>query len=190
MLNDDWKVVAERLWRSFVDLREVVEDTKVDDEITSREALQQFWRYAFELRDWLLASDVDHSSKEAVRQLFGKRSKNPARRTPPTSIALAACADLANESKHAVLDHASYSEGGHARVTHEDMSSTNDLPEVARQFVDDVPRLGDHQWMWIITVNGKEYDALLLAEDAMNDWTNCLVDVGLVTSHPNGWSFR
>lgn len=24
--------------------------------------------------------------------------------------------------------------------------------------------------MWIITINGKEFDALLLAEDAMTDW--------------------
>ncbi|OBK87640.1 hypothetical protein A5648_02465 [Mycolicibacter sinensis] len=167
----------------------MVEDTNVDDPITSREALQQFCRYAFELCDWLQAADIDQSSKDAVRQLFGQRSKNPAQRKPGTSIALAACADLANESKHAVLDRSSYSEGGHANVTHECMSSVDDLPEFARRLVDDVPRIGEHQWMWIITINGKEYDALVLAEDAMNDWTNCLVDAGLVASHVNGWAF-
>lgn len=189
MLDEDWKTVAERLWRSFVELRQVIEDTDVDDPITSREALQQFCRYAFELRDWLMASDIDRPSKDAVQQLFGKPSKNPVQRKPPTSIALAACADLANRSKHAVLDGPSYSEGGHANVTYEDMSSIRDLPEFARQFVDEVPRFGDHQWRWTITVNGEEYDALLLAEDAMTNWTDCLVNAGLVTAHPNGWSF-
>jgi hypothetical protein len=88
-----------------------------------------------------------------------------------------------------VLNRPSYSQGGHAEITYESMSSISDLSEFARQFVDDVPRFGDHQWMWIITINGKEYDALLLAEDAMTDWTNCLTDLGLVTSHPHGWSF-
>lgn len=124
-----------------------------------------------------------------MSQLFGKPSNNPAKRILAKSVALAACADIANRSKHAELTSPSYSEGGHAEITYEGMSSISDLPEFARQFVDDVPRFGDHQWQWIITINGKDYDALLLAEDAMDDWTSCLVGLGLVTSHPNGWSF-
>jgi hypothetical protein len=189
MLDEDWKTTAERLWRSFVELRQVVEDTNVSDGIDSSDVLRQFCRHTFELRDWLLASNIDQSARDAVSQLFGKPSKDPAKRIPPKSVALAACADIANRSKHAVLDGPSYSEGGHADITYEGMSSISDLPEFARQFVDDVPRFGDHQWMWIITIDGKDHDALLLAEDAMTDWTNCLVGLGLVTSHPNGWSF-
>ncbi|MGV0788873.1 hypothetical protein ABQF33_18355 [Mycolicibacterium sp. XJ2] len=189
MLDEDWRTTAERLWRSFVDLRQVVEDTKVDDRISSSDALRQFCRHAFELQDWLLASEIDEPAKRAVSALFGKPSKNLAKRIPASSVALAACADIANRSKHAVLSGPSYSEGGHAEITYESMSSVSDLSDFARQFVDDVPRFGDHQWMWIITINGKEYDALLLAEDAMTDWTNCLVSVGLVKPHPNGWAF-
>ena len=189
MLGEDWKTTAERLWRSFVRLRQVVEDTNVNDRIDSSDVLRQFCRHAFELRDWLLASDIDQSAKDTVSQLFGKPSKNAAKRIPPKSVALAACADIANRSKHAELTGPSYSDGGHVDITYEGMSSISDLPELAHQFVDDVPRFGDHQWMWIITVDGRDHDALLLAEDAMSDWTNCLVGIGLVTSHPNGWSF-
>jgi hypothetical protein len=41
------------------------------------------------------------------------------------------------------------------------------------------PRFGDNQWMWLITAGGTEYDALLLAEDAMKDWESCLVEHAL-----------
>jgi hypothetical protein len=47
--------------------------------------------------------------------------------------------------------------------------------------IDQVPRFGDHQWMWIITAGGKEHDALLLAEDAMSDWEQCLLSQGLLS---------
>lgn len=189
MLDEDWKSIAERLWRSFVQLRQVVEDTNVGDRIDSSDFLRQFCRHAFELRDWLLTSDIDQPAKNTVSQLFGKPSNDPAKRIPPKSVALAACADIANRSKHNELSGPSYSEGGHADITHEGMLFMSGLPEFARQYIDDVPRTGDHQWMWIITIDGTEYDALLLAEDAMTDWTNCLANLGLVTSHPNGWSF-
>jgi hypothetical protein len=46
--------------------------------------------------------------------------------------------------------------------------------------INNPPRFGDHQWMWLITAGGTEYDALLLAEDAMKDWESCLVGHGLV----------
>ena len=49
------------------------------------------------------------------------------------------------------------------------MSSVHDLPDFALTVIDQVPRFGDHQWTWLITAGGKEYDALLLAEDAMRD---------------------
>jgi hypothetical protein len=42
MLNEDWKTTAERLWRSFVDLRQVVEDTYVSDRIDTPRRL--LWR--------------------------------------------------------------------------------------------------------------------------------------------------
>lgn len=180
MLDETWQTTYERLWRSFVKLREVVEDTRERDHIEARNALIQFCRYAFELRDWILKSDVDPPVKDAVRQLFGKPSDNPAKRLPAKSYALAACADIANGSKHSVLDRPSYSEGGHAGITYERVSSIHDLPEFAINLIDDVPRFGDHQWMWLIAAGGTEYDALLLAEDAMKDWEGCLVGHGLV----------
>lgn len=66
------------------------------------------------------------------------------------------------------------------------MSSLSDWPAFARMH--DTPRFG-HQWRWWITINGVEHDALMLAEDAMDDWTACLESTGLVKSHPNGWIF-
>ncbi|CPR68928.1 hypothetical protein [Mycobacteroides abscessus] len=180
MLDETWQTIYERLWRSFVVLRQVVEDTNTSDHIEARNAVIQFCRYAFELRDWLLASDVDAAVKDAVSQLFGKPSHTPAKRVPAKSVALAACADIANESKHSVLDGPSYSKGGHAKVTYEHISTVHDLPEVFRGMIDDVPRFGDHQWMWLITVDGVEHDALLLAEDAIVTWEACLVGFGLV----------
>jgi hypothetical protein len=91
-----------------------------------------------------------------------------------------------------VLSGPSYSEGGHAEITYESMSSVSGLSDFAREFVDDVPRFGNHQSMWIVTITGKGYEAVLLAEDATTDWTDCLVSVGLVRSRiscptvPNG----
>lgn len=181
MLDETWQTTYERLWRSFVMLREVVEDTREADHIGARNALIQFCRHAFELRDWLLASDVDSAAKDAIRDLFGKPSHNPAKRVAAKSVALAACADIANASKHSALDGPSYSEGGHAEVTYEHVSSIRNLPEFPINLLnDDVPRFGDHQWMWLISAGGVEHDALLLAEDAIRDWEGCLVGLGLV----------
>jgi hypothetical protein len=139
VLNDDWKTTAERLWRSFVKLRQVAEDTGVSDRIDASDALRQFCRHAFELRDWLTASDIDQSAKDAVSQLFGKPSDKPAKRVPPNSVALAACADIANAAKHCELTGPSFSAGGYANITSEGMSSISDLPEFAHDLVDDVP---------------------------------------------------
>jgi hypothetical protein len=180
VLDETWQTTYERLWRSFVQLREVVEDTRESDHIEARSTLIQFCRFAFELRDWILASDVDPLAKEAVKQLFGKPSDNPAKRLPALSYALAACADIANASKHSVLDGPSYSNGGHAKITYEHVASIQQLPHFAIALINNPPRFGDHQWMWLITAGGTEYDALLLAEDAMKDWESCLVGHGLV----------
>lgn len=192
MLNETWRDESERFWRSFVLLRQAVENSQTSDRIEATDPLCQFCRHAFELRDWLLAApDIDPSAKDAVRQLFGMPSRIAARRVPATSVALAACADIANATKHFELDRASFSEGGHAKVTYESMTSMSDLPAFARGILsNDVPKgFGDRQWLWLITINGVEHDALLLAEDAMTDWTECLEGVGLVKSHPNGWKF-
>lgn len=191
MLNEDWKTKAERLWRSFAEFRQVVEDADAIDRIAASDALVQFCREAFELRDWLSHSCIDQSAKHAVRRLFGTPRDNPAKRVAPTSVALAACADIANESKHLELARPSYSAGGYAKITSEEMSSISDLPEFVRDLVDDdvPPGFGDHQWKWIITIDDVEHDALLLAEDAMKDWGNCLASLELVTSELYGWSY-
>lgn len=120
-----------------------------------------------------------------MSQLFGKPSHTPAKRLPAKSVALAACADIANASKHSALDGPSYSVGGHAKVTYEHVSSIHDLSDFALSVIDDVPRFGDHQWMWLITAGGVEHDALLLAGDAINDWETCLVGFGLVEPEPS-----
>lgn len=182
MLTETWLTKYGRLWRSFVKVRQVVEDTDTDDDIDARDALTRFCLDAFELRDWIVKSDVDAMVKDAVTMLFGKPSNRPEKRIAATSVALAACADIANASKHYELTHPSHSEGVYAEVTYEHMSSVIELPKFAQAILGPrVPRFGDHQWMWLITINGVEHDALLLAEDAMRDWEQCLLGFGLVT---------
>lgn len=183
MLNETWQTKHERMWRAFVRLREVVEDTNTGEEIDARDALSRFCLEAFELRDWLRKSkDVSFAVNEAVTRMFGRPSNKPGKRVDGTSVALAACADIANASKHLGLDQPSYSEGGYAEVTYESMSDVRDLPAFAFQVMPDlqIPRHGVHQWMWLITAGGVEYDALMLAEDAMRDWERCLIDQGLL----------
>src|SRR4051812_22562899 len=102
-------MVYESLWRSFVTLREVMQNTDTSDIIDAREALNKFCRNAFELRDWL-GSDVGEAAKAAAWKLFGKPSNDPCKRISGTSVALAACADIANASKHGKLHRPSYSE--------------------------------------------------------------------------------
>lgn len=127
MLDETWRDESERLWRSFVDLRATVEDTNISDRLGATDPLRQFCRHAFELRDWLLGTpELDPTAKTAIEQLFGKPSKNPAKRVPAASVALAACADIANASKHFALDRPSFSEGAHAKVTSESKSSLSD----------------------------------------------------------------
>ncbi|MCW2655648.1 MAG: hypothetical protein JWR32_6624 [Mycobacterium sp.] len=180
MLNETWQTKHERLWRSFVRLREVVEDTDTGEVIEARDALTRFCLDAFELRDWLRMSDVDPAVNEAVTKMFGKPSSKPEKRAAGESVALAACADIANASKHLELTQPSYSVGGPAEVTYEHMSSHRDILDFALPFIDDVPTFGEHQWMWVITAGGVEYDALLLAEDAIRDWERCLLSHGLL----------
>jgi hypothetical protein len=184
VLDETWQTKYERLWRSFVKLREVVEDTNTGEAIEARNALTQFCRDAYELRDWLLMSEVDAAVKDAVIKLFGTPSFKPEKRIAAESVALAACADIANASKHFELSGPSYSDGGYAKVTYESVSTLGDLPDQFLAVVDQVPRFGDHQWMWLITAGGREYDALLLAEDAMREWERCLVGFGLVEPEP------
>jgi hypothetical protein len=191
VLDETWRDESERLWRSFVNLRQMMEDTATSERIAATDPLRQFCRHAFELRDWLLAAtDVDPVAKSAIKQLFGRPSDNAARRVSATSFALAACADIANATKHFELDRPSFSEGGYAKITGESKSSLSDLPEFFRALSGDVPRLyGEHQWHWWITINGEDHDALMLAEKAIDDWTACLERVGLVRSYPGGWIY-
>lgn len=154
------------------------------DPLEAGDAIFRFCRHAFELRDWLTNSDVDEAAKVAVRELFGRPSDDPAKRVAAKSVALAARADIANASKHSKLDRPSYSAGGHADITYERRSSLGDLPAPAlallNRMPDQVSRRGEHQWMWLINAGGVEYEALMLAEDAMRDWERCLVGLGLV----------
>jgi hypothetical protein len=175
VLDETWRTKRERVWRAFEKLRQPVEDTRTSDPLEARDTLNRFCLEAFELRDWLLKSDIDDMAEGAVKRLFGI----PRSGVIGDSVALAACADIANASKHYELTHPSYSAGGYATISYERVASLSDLP---RHFaaVDQVPRFGDHQWMWLVTAGGKEYDALLLAEAAMRDWERCLLSVGLI----------
>jgi hypothetical protein len=80
------------------------------------------------------------------------------------SNALGACADIANASKHLVLNKPPYTPGGHAKVT--DQTQGARLP-VTLPF----HFAATH---WKVDVGGVEHDALDLATQAVTDWDTWL----------------
>jgi hypothetical protein len=181
MLEETWRTKWDYLWRAFHELQAVVEDSETNEHIEARRVLTRFCSEAFELREWILKSDdVEESAKSAAAALFG----TPGRRRPGTdeSIALKACADIANEAKHFKLTRSSWSRGGHAQVVFEHVSSIQELPDMPFAVVGDVTSTaGNHSWTWIISADGHEYDALLLAVDAMRAWEQFLSKHGLIS---------
>lgn len=84
------------------------------------------------------------------------------------SVALAACADIANGSKHLVLTRPPYTPGGPAEVTGHTQGLK--LPFTLPGHFET-----NH---WTIDVGGVEHDALDLAAQAVADWDTWLTGHG------------
>jgi hypothetical protein len=105
------------------------------------------------------ATDLSQAIREDVRHLF-RSTTNPQR----VSVALAACADIANGSKHLVLTKPPYTPGGPAQVTEQTQGG---------RFPATFPiNFGANHWT--IDVGGVEHYALDLAATAIADWDTWL----------------
>jgi hypothetical protein len=107
-----WRVQYDRMHRSLRQLQKAYEHVPSGDRGEAEDALYHFCCDAFHLRDWIQNSGVADEVKQDVRKLF--RTQGNAE--DDVSVALAACADLANGSEHLVLTQKSYSDGGYAEV--------------------------------------------------------------------------
>ena len=166
MLSETWEDQYRRLRRSYALLQDAADQTAGDpdrrryDAASARDILYHFCCDALHLRDWILNAGLGQSIDDDVRQLF---------RSSTASVALAACADIANGSKHLVLTRPPYTPGGPAQVTKQSRGAK--LPATLPIY------LGANHWT--IDVGGVEHDALNLAHQALADWDAWLTGHGL-----------
>jgi hypothetical protein len=169
MLRETWEDQYRRLQRSYALLRRVADQNTRDEELqqsdNARDVLYHFCCDALHLRDWVRASGLSQAIRDDVWNLFSVAGQ------PATaSLALAACADIANASKHLVLTKRPYTPGGHATVT--DQTQGARFPMTLP-----VHFAAVH---WKVDVGGVEHDAVDLATQAVADWDAWLTGVGLL----------
>ncbi|MBB5166710.1 hypothetical protein [Mycobacterium sp. AZCC_0083] len=140
-------------------------DETVHQPDAARDILFHFCLDAFHLRDWIQnASTLTQAVRDDVRHLF-RSSTQPQQ----VSSALAACADIANGTKHLVLTHPPYTPGGPAEVTGQTQGARFPMT-LPFHFA------ANH---WTINVGGAEHDALDLANRAVADWDAWLTARGI-----------
>src|SRR4029077_10974236 len=101
---------------------------------------------AWHLRDWIMNSaTLSQTIRDDVKTLFDAIN-HPA----TASVALAACADIANGSKHLVLTRRIYTPGGPAEITSQGQGA---------RFPATFP-LNFEANYWTIDVGGVDHDAL------------------------------
>lgn len=168
VLGETWEDQYRRLQRSYALLQRVADqnnhDASIQNPDAARDILFHFCSDALNLRDWIQNSSLPQSVKDDVRHLF-RSSTNP----QTVSTALAACADIANGSKHLVLTHPPYSAGGPAQVTGQSQGARFPMT-LPFHFA------ANH---WTIDVGGVEHDALTLAGAAVADWDAWLTGHGV-----------
>lgn len=170
MLGETWCDQYKRLGRSHSLLQRVGDQNTYDEQLqqpeNARDVLYHFCCDAFHLRDWVrFSSSLDQSIRDDVLKLFDVTG-NPA----TASVALAACADIANGSKHLVLTRQPYTPGGPAEVTGHTQGARFPMT-LPFHFA------ANH---WTINVGGDEHDALMLAARAVADWDTWLTGHGLL----------
>lgn len=146
-------------------------DQTIDyNELVHREAragdiFYHFCCDAFHLRDWIANSSLPQNVRDDLPRLLNTNGTG-------TSVALSACADIANGFKHLVLTKRSYITGtttGHAEVV--DQIQGAKLP-----FQLPVNLGANH---FTIDVGGVQRDGLDLADDAIADWDAWLTNHGV-----------
>jgi hypothetical protein len=117
------------------------------------DATLSFFEAAHHLKDWLRNDPAGGITKADGDSLISR------------SPMLQLCADLANGSKHLVLT----------------STRTNDMSTgIARNDVNVFLGTGTSAHRFYVQSAGTEYDALDIAEGAVNDWTKFLTDNGLL----------
>lgn len=171
MLGETWEDQYRRLQRQHALLKRSADSNGEYNELLhdrghARDILYHFCCDAFHLRDWIdksasLAQDI----RRGVWNLFDVQN-NPT----GASRALAACADIANSSKHLILTRPAYTPGGHAEVV--DQTQGANFPKrfpihfSANRFKIDVGR-------------GVHWDAVDVAAEATANWDAWLTSHGV-----------
>jgi hypothetical protein len=112
MLHENWRHQYDRMKRSFELLKQVGERTAApQDVIPARDVVYHCCCDVFHLRDYIAASlGTDPASRKQIERQLDREVIKP-------SEELSACRDVANGSKHLVLDGKTYlANGKHAEV--------------------------------------------------------------------------
>ena len=169
MLGETWEDQYRRLQRSHDLLQRVcdqyIEREEIHEEALARDIVYHFCCDAFHLRDWIKAStSLSQSIRADVSKLFDVQN-NPT----GASTALAACADIANASKHLQLTKRIYTPGGPAEVVKQEAGIK--LPFT-------LPAYFTYHFT-IEEAGGVKRDALDVAADAIADWDAWLTGHGV-----------
>lgn len=155
--------------RSWQRLQILGAPAESSSEPEGRDALYHFCQDALHLRDWIINDPAITNPNRTqrtqdLRTLFSS-----------TSPALAACADIANGSKHLEQRKYSYTSGesgaGHARLTGQGV--TIGVPAMTLEGESG----GSVQYHWFI---GGDWEALDLAANVVADWDTWLNSCGLL----------
>jgi hypothetical protein len=113
-----------------------------------------FFLNCFHLKDWLQNDPASASAASDVERFVNG------------SVALSICADLANGSKHLVLDRPRVGTGAKfgARLFKLNLGG---VPRISAEYA--------------VEANGKKYDAFKLAKECIAEWTGYLQSKGLLT---------
>jgi hypothetical protein len=197
MLNENWRDQYERMKRSYGLLNEIGQPTALpQDVVPARDVLYHFCCDAFHLRDWIAATlGTNANQRTTIRGQLDNQVIIP-------SPELSACRDIANGSKHLVLDGPSFVTGTNqahsevvshsiniavppmqavasahasASVTHPDGTVDADPPGPPPPPVAAPASSGGYiQDTFTIDINGQEHDARDVATKAVAAWDNWL----------------
>jgi hypothetical protein len=173
MLNETWTDQYERLKRSYALLPQVGDPTPMPQEVMpALDVLYHFCCDAFHLHDWVV-----HTFPKAEWPCIRAQLKSELLDDSPE---LRACADIANGSKHLVLDQKSWVTGakeGHAEVTGHSIT-ISPAPATVTMTGDTVVHgqavQGYVQDTFVINVGGQHRDAQDVAAKAVAAWDNWL----------------
>ena len=154
MLGQGWQSQWERVGRRLQDVREVYAGAPGGTDIAIDRVLS-FFEVVHHLRDWVGNDPAVNVTMNQANQLI------------KDSMVLRICGDLANGSKHLTLTRS---------WTHD--KSTGIKRNNATVYVG----TGTSAHAFYAESNGREYDVLQLAEDAVGEWRDFLSQHGVLTT--------